>query len=136
MEKGHPKRQLPSIRAERGTLRADRGDFDFVELAAPDDLPQRPDFLTAAGEEVWMDVIGEVTSNHLVSRRDTEMFATFCNLAGANRMAWRAGEVPPLSALAEMRRLAELFGIASAKSRVVKLDKGGPSGNPFSKFRK
>jgi hypothetical protein len=49
---------LPSIRAERGTLRADRGDFDFVELAAPDALPQKPDRLTAAGEEVWIDDIG------------------------------------------------------------------------------
>jgi hypothetical protein len=51
-------------------------------------------------------------------------------------MAWRNGEVPPIAALAEVRRLAELFGIASAKSRVVKLDKGGPGGNPFSKFRR
>jgi hypothetical protein len=29
-----------------------------VELVAPDALPQRPDWLTAAGEEVWMDNIG------------------------------------------------------------------------------
>jgi hypothetical protein len=136
MEKGHNRRQLPSIKDERGTTRADRGDMDFIEIVAPDDMPQRPDFLTTAGEEVWMDTIGEVSANRLVSSRDTELFATFCNLAGANRMAWRAGEVPPLGAIAEMRRLMELFGIAGAKSRVVKVDKGGPGGNPFSKFRR
>jgi hypothetical protein len=130
------KPNLPSIRDERGTMRPDRGDMSLIELVAPDDMPQRPDFLTTAGEEVWMDNISRVMANRLVSERDAELFATFCNLAGANRMAWRAGEVPPLGALTEMRRLAELFGIASAKSRVVKVDKGGPSGNPFSKFRK
>src|SRR5689334_4501438 len=56
MEKGHQRRQLPSIKAERGTIRSDRGDMDFIEIVAPDDMPQRPDFLTAAGEEdgaVW-----------------------------------------------------------------------------------
>jgi hypothetical protein len=127
---------LPSIRAERGTLRPDRGDMNLVELVAPDDMPQQPDWLTAAGEEVWMDDIGRVSANRLVSERDTTIFATYCNLQGANIMAWRNGEVPPIAALAEVRRLAELFGIASAKSRVVKLDKGGPGGNPFSKFRR
>lgn len=137
MEKGHRRRQLPAIKDERVTVRPDRGDLEYIELVAPDDMPQRPDFLTTAGEEVWMDIIGEVSANRLVSRRDTELFGTLCNLAGANRMAWRAGEVPPLSAIAEMRRLMELFGIAGAKSRVVKVAQGGgPSGNPFSKFRK
>jgi hypothetical protein len=136
MQKGHPKPQLPSIRAERGTLRPDRGDMNLIELVAPDDMPKMPDFMTAAGEEVWMDNIGRVSGNRLVSESDTELFGTFCNIAGANRMAWRAGEVPPISALAEMRRLAEFFGIAGAKSRVVKVEQGGPSGNPFDKFKR
>jgi hypothetical protein len=32
--------------------------------------------------------------------------------------------------------MQEYFGIAGAKSRVLKMDKGGPSGNPFDKFKR
>ena len=58
-------------------------------------------------------------------------------------MAWRAvasgdpeAAPPPISALEHVRKLQEYFGIAGAKSRVVKVEKGGPSGSPFSRFRK
>ncbi len=128
---------LPSIKAERGTLRADRGHMNLVELVAPNDMPQRPDFLTTIGEEVWIDNISRVTANRLVTERDAEIFASYCNLAGANRLAWCAGGVPPMAALSEMRRLSEFFGIAGAKSRVVPREiAGNATANPYDKFKK
>ena len=132
------KPQLPSLREEKGTLRPDRGDLNLVELSALGDTPKMPDFLTTAGEEVWQDNISRVSAIRLVSESDTELFGTFCNIAGANRMAWRANEVPPVSSIVEMRRLAEYFGICGAKSRVVKIDKSsaGPNGNPFNRFKR
>ena len=54
MEKGHPKRQLPSIRAERGTLRADRGDFDFVERPIFGFPDQSQYFCAQIGAFLWV----------------------------------------------------------------------------------
>jgi hypothetical protein len=56
MQRG-PKPQLPATKLDKGTYQPCR-DANRVELIAPDALPQRPDWLTAAGEEVWMDTIG------------------------------------------------------------------------------
>jgi hypothetical protein len=115
-----------------------------VELVAPDALPQKPDWLTAAGEEVWMEDIGRASQVRLLSESDTTMFANYCNLQGCIIQAWRvmaSGDPdeapPPISALEHVRKLQEYFGIAGAKSRVVKVEQGGgPAGNPFSKFKR
>jgi hypothetical protein len=46
---------------------------------------------------------------------------------------WRTGEAPPVTALIEVRRLQELFGIAGARSRLQVKGAGaaGGGGNPF-----
>jgi hypothetical protein len=138
MKRG-PKPQLPAVKIEKGTYQACR-DANRVEIVAPDALPTQPDWLTAAGEEVWMDDVGRAT---LLSEADTTLFGNYCNLQGCIIMAWRAvarGEegasAPPIVAINQVTKMQELLGIASAKSRVIKIEKSGPSGNPFSKFRK
>jgi len=120
---------LPSERVARGTYRRDR-DPGYVEVIEPDSLPQRPDWLTPEGDEVWMDDIGRVSAHRLVSEKDASLFGQYCNLMGACIKAWRAGEVPPITAIAEARKMAELFGIAGARSR-LKIAQPEKSENPF-----
>jgi hypothetical protein len=71
------------------------------------------------------------------------MFGNYCNLQGCIIMAWRklaSGDpeatAPPIVAINRVTKMQEYFGIAGAKSRVLKMDKGGPSGNPFDKFKR
>lgn len=138
MKRG-PKPDLPSAKAARGTLRPNR-DGGRVEIIEPDSLPQRPDWLTAAGEEVWIDDIGRVAQGRMVNERDATMFGQYCNLQGAIITAWRAvakgdGDVPPAAYLMEARRMAEIFGICGARSRVQTVVAGSSidAGNPFAR---
>ena len=66
MQRG-PKPQLPATKLDKGTYQPCR-DANRVEIIAPDALPQKPDWLTAAGEEVWMDEIGRAARMKLVVR--------------------------------------------------------------------
>jgi hypothetical protein len=128
---------------EKGTYQPCR-DHNRVELVAPDALPQQPDWLTAAGEEVWMDDIGRAAQMRLLSESDTTMFGNYCNLQGCIIQAWRAlscgdpaAAPPPISALDHVRKLQEYFGITGAKSRVVKIaDKGSPTADPYARFKR
>ncbi|HEV7285197.1 MAG TPA: hypothetical protein VGN75_10095 [Kaistia sp.] len=133
MKRG-PKPALPSEKRARGTLQQCR-DAGKVELIEPDALPARPEWLTAAGEEVWIDDIGRVAAGRLVTEKDSTMFANYCNLQGAIVMAWRAGDVPPTASLMEARKMAEQFGIFGAKSRVKAGGSvpAGVSSNPFTR---
>ena len=136
MKRG-PKPQLPEIKRQRGTYRPCRDNGPKIELAAPGDLPQKPNWLTAAGEQVWIDDIGRVASVGLVTELDTTCFGTYCNLQGAAILVWRAGGVPPITALAEIRKLAEIFGIAGARSRIGTSGAGSEAAaNPFSRFKR
>jgi hypothetical protein len=67
-----PKPKLPAVKMAQGTYQACR-DANRVEVIAPDSMPQRPDWLTAAGEEVWMDDIARAAQMKLVSEADTTM---------------------------------------------------------------
>ena len=131
MKRG-PKPLLPSTKEARGTFQPCR-DVGKVELIEPDALPVRPDWLTAAGEEVWLDEVGRVASGRLVAERDSTMFAVYCNLLGAISMAWRAGEVPPAAHMMETRKMAEQFGLFGAKSRLKIGGDNGQSQNPFAR---
>ena len=70
----------------------------------------------------------------LASEVDSALLGTLANLQGALAAAWRAGGVPPIAAIAEHRRLCELFGIAGARSRLVVVKpRTGSDPNPFSR---
>lgn len=130
MQRG-PKRQLPSEKRAKGTYQPSR-DGNLVELVAPDALPRQPDWLTGGAIEVWQDDIGRVTANRLVTEADTMIFTNYCNLQALVIRCFKAGEAPPIAALAEVRKMQELFGIGGARSRLqVKPD--GKTANPFNR---
>jgi hypothetical protein len=131
MKRG-PKPDLPSQKLARGTFRPSI-DAGKVEVIEPNAMPVQPDWLTAEGEEVWMDDLGRVSEGRLVGEKDSTQFANYCNLQGAINKAWRSGECPPVAALTEARRMAEQFGIFGAKSRLQQKGDPGQTKNPFSR---
>jgi len=131
MKRGR-KPELPSTKIGRGTYQPCR-DAGKVEIIEPDALPMRPEWLTASGEEVWLDDVGRVTAGRMASERDSTMFANYCNLQGAIVQAWRAGEVPPAAYLSEARKMAEQFGLFGARSRLQMPGGDDGAGNPFAR---
>lgn len=130
--KGGRKRLHPAEKLARGTLRPSR-EIDASGFIDATGLPARPEWLTAAGECVWIDEVGRVGLNRLADERDSTAFGNFCNLQGAINLCWRSGEVPPAAHLMEARRMAEQFGLFGARSRQgVTTDK--PKENPFSRI--
>lgn len=134
-----PRPTLPSVKADRGTLRPvrDAGKEEFVMTIPNTGMPQRPEWLTPEGEIVWQDNVMRAVPP--LTESDSITFATFCNLVAANGAAFACGQVPPLAAVVEMRRLAELFGMAGANSRVGRRPDGqSPNGtpNPYGRFKR
>lgn len=143
MKRGR-KQLPPAVKAERGTFEPgrDAGRTEVLPpgftVATPQGLPQKPDWLTDAGGEVWLDDVGRVSTHKMATESDSTMFAQYCNLQGAINMAWRAGSVPPAAHLMEARRMAEQFGLFGRKSRIISggLGTGEASNNPFNRLKK
>ncbi len=130
------KSMTPAEKTARGTFQPVR-DAGTMTIIEPSALPQQPDWLTEDGRNVWLDNIGRVSTARGAAELDSDLFANFCNLQGAIVKAWRLGEVPPVTALMESRKLMELLRIAGPSSRVMKVADGEkPVGNPFLRARR
>jgi hypothetical protein len=105
-----PKPELPSVKASCGTFRPHRDRFKF-EVVTPSTLPVKPDWLSAAGELIWHDNIARAATIG-ITEHDSVIFAIFCNLTGEIAQAGRTGKVVSIAAQTEVRRLAELLGLA------------------------
>lgn len=132
-----PKGATPEEKSARGTLQPCRAGAAAVTIADPGSLPQRPEWLTPAGEAVWLDVIGRISSVKGAAEVDSDLVGNYCNLQGMIVLAWKAGAVPPITALMEARKLQEMLRIAGPSSRISKVgeEKAG-GGNPFLKARR
>lgn len=129
MQRG-PKAQLPSEKRAKGTFQKSR-DGNKVQVIEPMSTPQQPDWLTVEAQEVWLDDIGRVK---LATESDTTLFANYCSLQGAIVKAIRqGGEMPPISAFTEVRKMQEVLGIGGARSRVGLAPEGGKGGNVFGR---
>lgn len=134
MKRG-PKPESQQTKELRGTAQPCRFNGANMGVADPSALPEKPDWLTTAGEVIWADDINRVATNRMATANDSSMFATYCNLQGAIMQCWQSDEVPPAAHLVEARRLAEMFGLCGVKSRNVA---GGGTGgrersNPFKR---
>jgi hypothetical protein len=92
-----------------------------------------PSWLTPAGEEAWLELLPQATTVGLVSELDSTALGQLANLTGALATCWRAGQVPPIMAITEHRRLCTLFGIAGEKSRAM-VKRKSDTPNPFAKY--
>ncbi len=129
MKRG-PKPLLPSEKEARGTVQPVR-DRNKIEIIEPASMPQMPDWLSAEAQEIWLEDLGRVTATRLVTEKDTSIFANYCAMQASIVKCFKANEVPPITALAEVRKLQELFGIGGARSRVQVKAEPGAGGNPF-----
>jgi hypothetical protein len=130
-----PKPELPSLKARSGTFRPHRDRFK-VEILTSSTFPVKPDWLTAAGQTIWDENIARAATIGL-TEHDSVVFAIFCNLTGEIAQAMRAGKMVSIAAQTEVRRLAELLGLAGPKSRVIMGNPPPEAGsNPFARRRR
>ncbi|MGI4795219.1 MAG: hypothetical protein ACRYG8_14340 [Janthinobacterium lividum] len=107
----------PAEKLSRGTVNVTRDRKKFI-VTEPGTSPQKPDNLTEAGEAVWLDILPVITNNRLASEGDELTLSNLCNLQGAINSVFAAGGVPPAAFLSEARKLAEIYGLCGARSRV------------------
>ena len=130
-----PKPEMPSVKANCGTFRPHRDQFK-VEVVTSGASPVKPDWLSAAGQTIWDQNVARAAAIG-VTEHDSVVFAIFCNLTGEIAQAVRAGRAVSIAAQTEVRRLAELLGLAGPKSRVI-MDNPRPEvgSNPFARRRR
>lgn len=104
------------------------------ELIVAGDPPRMPEWLSAEAQLVWEENLGRVMAGGC-TERDSDAFASYCELAAAERKAWRAGEVPPAGALTELRKMREALRIMGPSSRIGEKAGGPKTNNPFVKIR-
>lgn len=120
----------PSVKALRGTLRADR-DAQKIEIVVPNSPPVMPEYLSPGAVAVWEENLGRVIAAG-VKECDSDFFARYCELEASLRACWRDGMAPPSSAIGKANEMAIALGIGGPKSRVAKADTS-KGNNPFAR---
>lgn len=119
------------VKIARGTLQPCRDAGPGYEIVSRGEPPIAPDYLKPEAQEVWIEEIGRVMAFG-VSEKDSSLFARYCATEALARKAFLAGEPPPAAYLTELRRMAELLGIAGPRTRVgARPDGPTNSSNPF-----
>ncbi len=81
---------------------------------------------------MWREEVDRVTACGITDA-DSSLFARYCTMEAAYRTQITAGELPKAALLTELRRMAELLGIAGLRSRLAR--SGGseaPKASPFT----
>lgn len=123
----------PAAKELAGTYRKDRH-ADIVTLASPaKDEPVCPAYLSELGRAVWNEELRRVVSVG-ITEADSSMFARYCEMEASFRASIAAGQLPIASLLTELRRSAELLGIAGLRSRLARAGKSDDDkkDNPFT----
>ena len=111
-------RQLPAVKAQRGTVRPCR-ESGVQVLTTLAGLVQRPDGLNLAAQQMWDDYAPTAEAMGTLKPGDAMCFAHWCVMGAQIQASWQTTEVVPASFVAQWRMLGELFGLAGEKSRVV-----------------
>lgn len=112
------KKPLPrEIKIAAGTLQGcrDTNTTTVFEKSAP----LAPDYLDEDALTVWREELPRVMRAG-TCELDSTFFARYCALEAQTRAAYKAGEAIRAGVSSELRRYAELLGIAGAASRVVR----------------
>ena len=129
MERGR-KPDPVGTKLARGTFQPCR-DGNKVQILAPGDPPQMPEYLTAEAEIVWQETVGRVM--HVgVGEADSALLGRYCAMESLSRKTLGNGEPLPASVMTALRQMEELLGIAGPKSRIGRVTDGKPS-NPFAR---
>ncbi|MDG2532061.1 hypothetical protein P6144_00225 [Sphingomonas sp. HITSZ_GF] len=117
----------PKTKQMAGTYRKDRhGDIAPIAATPIPTGPKQPAYLTPEGKLVWAEEINRVTALG-ATEADSSAFARYCEMEAHFRLAIMAGDDFPTGVmLTELRRYAELFGIAGLRSRLAKIGTAEP----------
>nr|WP_317893657.1 hypothetical protein [uncultured Sphingomonas sp.] len=130
MKRG-PKQKSIATKKLAGTYR-DCVDGDTVALAVVANGPVTPGYLTAEARLVWDEELARVVACG-ATEADSSIFARYCEMEASFRVSIIAGELPTSALITELRRVAELLGIAGQRSRLAKASAGqSASASPFS----
>jgi hypothetical protein len=125
----------PASKQLAGTYRKDRHD-NIVELATPPrNVPVRPSYMTVEGRLIWDEELPRVIACG-VTEADSSLLARYCECEAAFRVAIMAGTPPQAATMTELRRMAELLGIAGLRSRLGKATTDTPVKSTFSVLKK
>ena len=126
----------PSAKQLAGTFRKDRH-AAIAPIAAPSACPPvRPTYMTVEGRLIWDEEIARITACGAVEA-DSSFIARYCEIEAIYRVSVMAGEVPSGTILTELRRMAELLGIACPRSRLTKIgEAGNAKQNTFTVMKK
>lgn len=109
----------PQTKQLAGTYRKDRH-ATITELATPpQNVPVPPKYLTQDALAVWREEHARVVACG-VTEADSSLFARYCSMESSFRASVSNGESLSAALLTELRRCAELLGIAGLRSRLVK----------------
>lgn len=125
----------PATHAARGTVSQVPGGVEVLPTAGG--LVQRPDGMSLAAQMVWDDFADRAMAMGTLKPADALLFAQWCQMSADIQASWAPGNAPaPAAFIAQWRQIAELFGLAGEKSRVVlKVVDADPAGNanPFAR---
>lgn len=105
-----------TFRPDRHADRAEIENIGGIQVVAP---PTKPKWLSATAREVWDECIDDVMLARLANYKDRNTLALYCTAMAKVIDVVRGGDNPTAADIDCARKLAELFGIAGGKSRVV-----------------
>jgi hypothetical protein len=132
MQRG-PKLKNPVTKKLAGTYKpsVDGKTAPLVQLA--EDIPVAPAWLTAGAKDVWADDLARVVACG-ARETDSHFFAVYCEMMARFIAGVKAGDPPNAAFVSELRKEAEMLGIAGAKARLSRLVTAPekPTASPFS----
>lgn len=118
MQRG-PKLKNPATKKLAGTYK-ECVDGNVVALATPPrDEPVQPLYLSPAAKAVWKEELRRVVGCG-VTESDSSLFGRYCEMEASFRQTVVEGSDIKAALLTELRRSAELLGIAGQRSRLAR----------------
>ena len=124
-----PKRMSAAEKQAKGTYQECRD--KPVHLVIEHAAPIIPGYLTPAAQDVWHEEIDRVIKAG-IGELDSSFFADYCCLAAITRSQFAKGDLPNAAQLTELRRRAEVLGIAGPSSRALRGTPSTTSSNPWA----
>jgi phage terminase small subunit len=128
----NPRKPTP-LKVVAGTARADREPASFVDLPLVDEIPLPPDWLpNAHATKEWERLAPILVANRLLTEAGTVALAHLCAMHGKVVQLYAAGEAPNASMVAQLRGLANDFGLTPVSQGKVR--PAGDERRPGNKF--
>lgn len=120
MPRRGPSKTPTAVLKARGSWRAKEREKEGgePEVEPLEDFPPAPERLSAAGRQIWNDVVPKIQRMRILSESDLNSLAVYCDL---HDLYWNGGD--KLKIAPQLRNYAREFGLTpSARASVKVLD--------------